>query len=781
VSDDGEITARALLAPEPTAASRARWFIKDTLRSWQLSDVKDLSGGGSLVDDAVLLVSELVANAVQHAGTELEVSCRLSAGALEVAVMDRHPARTLPEPPFVGDLSAPGGLAESERGRGLMLPSALASSWGVTYTGSAKTVWFRLRLPTADADPNGDVLVPGADGVPAPGADGASGRGADGASGRGADSVRESQRDIGNLHFDELVRHTVEAARDAVGADAAYALVADEDGELRVRGAVGVAVPDALTMPPGTMLLSGGGMARSQMSVPFLVDGRVTGVLGVGSASIGTFREADETRLQHVADRVAMSLERLRLSELERVRRGRVAFLAEASELLSSTLDQRQAIALTAQLIVPRLASWCAVFLTDDAKALRPAYVWHEDESRIDVLSRLLDEIAPPPLSDGTSGIPGVAGIPGFPGIGVTRTAQSWSLAVPAGAGAEAARMASDSAWCFPLTARGRGLGAVVIGRPRADRRWQDPPPRESLELAEDLTRRAALALDNARLYERQRMTSQALQHSLLPPELPEIPRTELAAEYEAAGEANEVGGDFYDVFAVGERRWRFAIGDVSGTGPEAAAVTGLARHTLRILAAEGHPITEVVRRLNGLINREGARGRFITLLHGEITVPPAGRLSGSRGSGPVSLPLLLRGSAAGAGSGPASGAGSGPASGAGSGPASAGEKPRPAAEPQMLLGVEPDCSFDSQRVQLFPGDLLLCVTDGVTERRDESGRLLDDDDGLARLLAGCRELSAWAVASRVRRAVSEFGPELSSDDMAVLVVRASDAAPLAG
>ena len=813
VSDDEDNQARTLLAPEPTAASRARSFIRDTLSNWGTS----LSQ--SATDDAVLLVSELVANAVQHAGTDLEIGLRLGDGMLEIGVTDRHPTRALPEEP-----QAPPEERYSERGRGLTLPGALASSWGVTYTSAAKTVWFRLRLDRAgNGGPEGPGLGRPADGAgsvrSADGTDSAGrlngglepgaeredeagfepgiepdfvvGLGLGPGPGQDAGYVDDDATDarperpggpqLGQLHFDELVRHTVEAARDAVGADAAYALVADEEGELRVRGAVGVAVPDALTMPPGTMLLSGGGVARSQMSVPFLVDGRVTGVLGVGSGSPGRFADTDEQRLQAVADRAAMSLERLRLSELERVRRGRVAFLAEASELLSSTLDQQQAIALTAQLMVPRLAAWCAVLIADDSGELKPAYVWHEDEAKIDALALLLEEITPPLLTHGLSdisGTPGV-GVPGSAGVvglsaggaggpgGASRGGQSWSLAVPPGAGLEDVRMASDSAWCFPLTARGRSLGAVVIGRQREDRRWQDPPPRESLELAEDLARRAALALDNARLYERQRMTSQALQHSLLPPELPEVPCTELAAEYEAAGEANEVGGDFYDVFAVGERRWRFAIGDVSGTGPEAAAVTGLARHTLRILAAEGHPIAEVVRRLNGLINREGARGRFITLLHGEITVPPAGPPAGAQGSGPVSpskplevslvcaghpLPLLLRASAP------------------------DDELPFPAAEPQMLLGVAEDVSFEAQKAKLYPGDLLLCVADGVTERRDETGRLLDDHDGLARLLAGCRDLSAWAVASRLRRAVSEFSAEPSSDDMAILVMRAASA-----
>jgi serine phosphatase RsbU (regulator of sigma subunit)/anti-sigma regulatory factor (Ser/Thr protein kinase) len=765
--------------------------MRDALRSWELP--------AGVIDDAVLLVSELVANGVQHAGTKLEVSCRLGKGVLEVRVTDRHPARMLPDP------ATRAGDSDSERGRGLLLPTAIASAWGVTYQSGDKTVWFLLPVPGHPPVTVGAARLD--DGVPDDVL-------LDVGLLSGGDAAR---RDLGKLDFDELVRRTVESARDAVSADAAYALIADEEGELRVRGVVGVAVPEALTVPPGRVVLSSGAAddgagagddvsARSQLSVPFLVDGRVTGLLGVGAARREAFDEQDSRRLQQVADRVAMSLERLRLSELERIRRGRVAFLAEASELLSSTLDQRQAIALTAQLMVPRLAAWCTVFLADatpdPAGELRPAYVWHEDESRVDELSSLLDEIAPPDLDRMMASRGG-----------------SWSLAVPPGTSAQRARMAADTAWCFPLTARGRGLGVVVIGRPRGDRRWPDPPPRESLELAEDLTRRAALALDNARLYERQRTTSQALQHSLLPPELPDIPGVELAAEYEAAGEANEVGGDFYDVFPVdapegGAARWRFAIGDVSGTGPEAAAVTGLARHTLRILAAEGHPVAAVVERLNRLILREGTRGRFITLLHGEISVPDeadagvvggdneadAGVVGGENkaDAGPVAvslvcaghpLPLLLREADAGVVGGENE-ADAGVVGGeneadagvvGGENKADAGETdpfPLPAARPQILLGVEDDVTFEADEVLLYPGDALLTVTDGVTERRDDAGRLLDDDNGLAQVLATCRGLSALAVASRIQRAVRDFGTEPSYDDMAILVLRARPAAP---
>jgi serine phosphatase RsbU (regulator of sigma subunit) len=593
----------------------------------------------------------------------------------------------------------------------------------------------------------------------------------------GDDALAGLRPDLGTLSYDELLRHTVETARDVVTADAAYALVADEDGELRVRAAAGVGVSDTLFAPSVPAVFADGAAAKSLVTVPFLVDGRVTGVLGAAATSSDRFDGDDAARLQRVADRVAMSLERARLSELERKRRGRIGFLAEASELLASTLDQEKTISLIAQLVVPRLASWCAVLLADDSGTLQSAYVWHADESLIDPLACLLDAVEPPDAAE---------------------AGRSWSLAVASTSGLpdEAAGLASDAAWCFPLAARGRRLGVVVIGRPRGDR-----PPREALELAEDLARRAALALDNARLYEQQQLTSQALQRSLLPPELPRIPGVDLAVAHEVAGEGNEVGGDFYDVFPAGANRWRFAIGDVCGTGPEAAAVTGLARHALRILAREGHDVADVVGRLNQLILEEGPRARFITLLHGEITVLDRGSAASAGSPGAAvrlclvsaghPLPLLLRAQdAAAPGRKPATalvgerGAAAdngrgGPDDGAAGGPASPAAVPgplplpQPAAEPQPLLGVMGDLSFCSQTVDLAPGDLMLCVTDGITERRDSRRLLLDDDDGLAKVLARCGGLNAGAVAARIQRAAEDFGAGPRADDMALLVLRA--------
>jgi GAF domain-containing protein/anti-sigma regulatory factor (Ser/Thr protein kinase) len=868
VPESDQRVATATYAPEPAAAAQARRFVRETLRSWGVPGSADKAPG--LIDDAVLLTSELVTNAVVHAGTQVQVTCRINGKAVEVAVGDRHPARALStEPKPVVD------AAERTSGRGLMLPSALATAWGVTYARTAKAVWFRIGFADYPGDtvqvgdpPSTDALSfsSGSDAVE----ELLSGETLDGSWTDDADEFDDEpavrRTDIGKLGYDELLRHTVELARDAVDADAAYALVADEDGELRMRAAAGLGPPAVLDALAGPAVRAQNLASRSVMTVPFLVEGRVTGILAAASAEADQFAEADSARLQRVADRMALSIERARLGELERARRGRVSFLAEASDLLAGTLDQEKIIALAAQLVVPRLATWCAVLLDDGAGAVEPAYVWHADESRLDALARLLDLVP----------------VPDVPARGGGR---SWSLALddPTGLSPEVLDLAAGSAWCFPLAARGRSLGLLTIGRPRGG-----SLPREVTELAEDLARRTALALDNAQLYERQQETTRALQRSLLPPEVPQIPGLDLAVVHEVAGEGNEVGGDFYDVFEVGEGRWRFTIGDVCGTGPEAAAVTGLARHSLRILAGEGYGVAAVLARLNRLLLEDGA-GRFITLIHGEIATAgargtagvTAGVTAGAGATGTAGamvragatgtagamvragatgtagatagalthpdgdpagirlslvcaghpLPLLLRANPDPAAIPPASPVprakpvpppsapvpegtpvpeGSPVPEGTPVPPGTAvppgspvpspstpvpppssvppgspvpppatpipPAKPVPAAvptaDPQPLLGVMEELKFEAQDVFLSPGDLILCVTDGVTERRD-NGRLLDDEDGLAKILSDCAGLSAGAVAARIQRAVGEFGVGPATDDMALLVLRA--------
>ncbi|WP_338742894.1 SpoIIE family protein phosphatase [Actinomadura luteofluorescens] len=747
-------TATATFPSAAAAVADARRFVRKVLADW---------GMDAVADDAVLATSELATNAIAYAGTSFEVSCRLAGGDVEIEVRDRHPTR---------GIEMPGVTASS--GRGLPSIARLADSWGVSYDRRTKGVWFRLPRPgatgsgaaaaegaeaafTADVAANGSVRDDrslherGARDAAEPVRE-ASGAGAQvresGLAGGASEVPVAGDRLLRSPAAVEAMADGVAAAREVLGAEGAAVLLTERDGRLIMGSAAGTAAE----MPLGELSVgslapaarSGSAWvaadasdptaaalrASSLAAAPLESQGRLTGLIVAVSSLSGRFDESDGVRLGRLADEMSLSLEKARVGELERSWRGWLSFVAEASDLLAGTLDQERTMALVAQLVVPRLATWCAVYTVTEAEPDRLAYVWHADEERSDGLRELLEHAGAAPPTDASGPWNGLATAPEEVRAAVGGTA-------------------TDQVYGFPLIARGRRIGTIVIGRPAGDRF-----PRSAIELAEELSRRAALAVDNARLFSAQTAMSSALQRSLLPPGIPEIPGLEVAVVYEPAGEGSEVGGDFYDVFESGRppggpapaSRWRFAIGDVCGTGPEAAAVTGLARHALRILAAEDLSVPAVLARLNRLILGEGERGRLLTLLHGEIAARR--RRDGvtikltSAGHPP---PLVLD-----------------PEGGV-----------REAASPQPLLGVFDGVEFTTDTVELRRGEVLLCVTDGVTERRSGS-RLLGDGHGLERILADCTGLSAGAVAARIQRAVRDFGPEPSNDDVALIVLRAS-------
>ncbi|CCK27079.1 regulatory protein [Streptomyces davaonensis JCM 4913] len=865
------ITARAAASFEPVGRSvaSARSFVRDTLQGWGFADI---------LDDAVVLTSELVTNAVVHAGTSADVLCLRTEDGVRIEVADRYPERDIPLQGRADDMASP----DREGGRGLQLCRALANRWGVDYTPTHKQVWFQLDLParpvgTRAAGPSLPAdLLPLADGrvrvavvqIDRTGsisawnedaeelfgyaAEQVTGKpltdlaawphtpgtstgiaealqlsrwegsyGIRGASGRvtpvyashlrvrdtgGEPStvcllVRDHERavlqtplrilssDAGGSgegqstdpfevfigspapdDLDGLLQRTVERARDMLDGDSAFLLLAtDDETELEVRASTGLpsarqrfarvpveagpgrygsarmpAVHEDLTMVPGAVpLLSGTGM-RSVVTVPLKVEGRLTGSLGVAAEAPSRYSNEEALRLQFAADRIALAVESARLGELERLRRGSLSFLVEASDLLAGTLDRDQTLALMAQMTVPTLATWCAVYtIADQASEPYLSYVLHEDEELIDGIKSLLSKIAPPdPVPT-----PG-ARIWSAPAEAAHEAALRTSMrslglgSVPRVSSGIGPTLATASAVggetvVLPLVARNRVIGMLTLGKPTDEHFRQ-----EILELAEDLSRRAALALDNARLYSERTAISQSLQRSLLPPELPVIDGVEVEVIYRAAGEGNEVGGDFYDVFPISDGAYGFAIGDVCGTGPNAAAVTGLARHALRLLAREGLSGPAVLERLNSAILDEGARSRFLTLLYGELRPQDDGSAELKVVCAGHPLPLRLRQDGT----------------------------VEPAAEPQPLLGVMEDLELYEQTVTLDPGDVLLCVTDGVTERR-EGSRMLGDD-GLTDVLTTCTGLTAGAVAARIMRAVERFASDAPSDDMAILAMR---------
>ncbi|MGC4949660.1 SpoIIE family protein phosphatase [Streptomyces sp. DT224] len=862
------ITARAAATFDPVARSvaTARAFVRDTLQGWGYTDV---------VDDAVVLTSELVTNAVIHAGTAADVLCLRTEDGVRVEIADHYPEREIPLQTTGLDL----GSLDSENGRGLLLCAALASRWGVEYSPTRKHVWFQLDLPdrpvgvrsagpllpvgllpvtdervrvavvqidseAAVAAWNDDAAylfgyaadqvigkqfadftawpqTPGtstgiADALRLSRWEGSYGiRGADGRTipvygshlrvrdPQGEPStvcllVRDYERAVLQTpartpvsdtaesrktdpfeifigspapdDLDGLLQRTVERARDMLDADAAFLLLAtDDETELEVRATTGLpsarqrfarvpveagtgrygsarmpAVHEDLDAVPGAVPLLGNTGMRSVVTVPLKVEGRLTGSLGVAAEGAGRYSNEEALRLQFAADRIALAVESARLGELERLRRGSLSFLVEASDLLAGTLDRDQTLALMAQMTVPTLATWCAVYtIADPASDPELSYVLHEDEERIDGLKSLLTRISPPEPVRTPGARVWAAPSQAAHEAALRTSMRSIGIGDPGGLGsttrttlATAAAVGGETV-VLPLVARNRVIGMLTLGKPSDDHFRQ-----EILELAEDLSRRAALALDNARLYSERTAISQSLQRSLLPPGLPAVPNVEVDVIYRAAGEGNEVGGDFYDVFPIRDGAYGFAIGDVCGTGPEAAAVTGLARHALRLLAREGFGGPAVLERLNAAILDEGARSRFLTLLYGELWPQEDGSALLKVVCAGHPLPLRLRqdGSV------------------------------EPAADPQPLLGVMEDLELYEQTFTLEPGDVLLCVTDGVTERR-EGTRMLGDD-GLADVLAHCTGLTAGAVAARILRAVERFAAEPPSDDMAILTMR---------
>ena len=363
-----DLVATAAYQPVPAAAAAARRFVRDTLRSWELAGDRGSPGGraewterDALVDDAVLLTSELVTNAVLHAGTPVQVTCRLlgdlSDGAVEIAVLDRRPAQLRPDRPHTA-----AEAAERTNGRGLQLPSELATAWGVTYARAAKAVWFRLNLAGRGQSA---VPVPPPVSVPEqPDAGFAVGRPAAENSPEPDVPAPRTGESPGTNRFDDLLVSTVESARDAIGADAAYLLHAGKGAELHAaegaelhagegaelhagggaelhagKGAelhaaegaephareggarlVRAAAADGGRSAPGRAGLPASAaraLARGALSlvtVPLMVDGRVTGVLAAAAAEPGRFSESDASRLQDLADRSAPLLERARLS-----------------------------------------------------------------------------------------------------------------------------------------------------------------------------------------------------------------------------------------------------------------------------------------------------------------------------------------------------------------------------------------------------------------------------------------------------------------------------------
>ena len=413
-------------------------------------------------------------------------------------------------------------------------------------------------------------------------------------------------------------------------------------------------------------------------------------------------------------------------------------FLAESSSVLGSSLDPDELLRQVAALTVPDIADWCAVDLRSTNGGIDRVALAHADPGMVTRLEELARR--DPPDHDAPRGVPNVLR---------TGTPEMYeeipdALLRDAAVDDEHHRLLGElqlrSAMLVPMIARGRTIGALSFATGPSGRRFD----RHDLELAKELARRCASAIDNARLYRERAYIARTLQQSLLPIELPDIPGVEAAARFRPTGEGSEVGGDFYDVFETGGRGWTVVIGDVCGKGPDAAAVTALARYTLRAAAMGQRVPSRSLNLLNEALLRQREDRRFCTVAYAYLELLDGGARVGIA-SGGHPLPLLLHPDG----------------------------KVEPIGEPGTLLGVVPDPQLADRAVSLSPGDAIVFYTDGVVESRTGSEAL--DEAGLSELVSACAGRGADAIAARVEKEALRSQDGRPRDDIAVLVIRVAE------
>jgi GAF domain-containing protein len=474
---------------------------------------------------------------------------------------------------------------------------------------------------------------------------------------------------------------------------------------------------------------------RSAMIVPLFVRGRTLGTISLIAAESGrTYGSADLALAEELARRAAQAVDNSRLYREAQLSQEQLAFLAEASRILAGSLDYRSTLQKVAKLAVPRLADWCVVDMLGDDQSIELLTAAHAEPRKVELIRELrrrfpLDWNRPHPVTR------------------VLRTGRSEAepdidqaqLLVIAGH-VEAVDILSDlgasSHMVVPLKAQGRTVGTISLFAGPSGRSYGPA----DLSLVEDLARRAGQAVENARLYGWQRHVARTLQQSLLPTKLPAIPGVEIAARYQAAGEEIEVGGDFYDLFEAGER-WGIVIGDVCGKGPEAAAITGMARFTIRAAAGRSNSPSVALRALNDELLTERDDLRFVTVACGLIGHTESGAsLTISTGGHPQPLVLRSDGSV------------------------------RQIGEPGSLLGVFDDPEVADETVGLVPGDVVVFFTDGVVQ--DRGMEPASGERALVSLLSTCSGLRAEAIAERILDEVIDRQPRGLRDDVAILVLR---------
>ena len=456
---------------------------------------------------------------------------------------------------------------------------------------------------------------------------------------------------------------------------------------------------------------------------------------GVVTGTVGCVADITE-QVAELQERERLATEVLEAHDRERVQRERLEFLSAINEALNASTNPAEVMQNVTRTTVPRLGDWCSIHVLPSSAALVPdVVIAHIDPAMVAYAKRLQARFPyDPAAQNGIARVIRTGQTEFYPDI---TDAVITSLDATDEERAIIEQLALRSSIAVPLIKHDRVLGAIQFVMSNSSRRYTP----DDLALAHTVAGRIAASLENHRLYEEQRVIATTLQRSLLPGALPHIPTLDIAVRYWAAGDANEVGGDFYDVFALDtDDEWALVIGDVCGTGPAAAALTGLARHTIRASAWRGDTPIQILTTLNRAIQRSDTNS-FLTAAYAVITIDgPATYFTVANAGHP--LPILVRNDAA-----------------------------TTVGMPGTLLGVLDTLSINPVSGSLHDGDVLVFYTDGATDVPKHS---LDERRWNELVSTAARSATTAAeVADNIRDALEGvLSFEQRNDDIALVIVR---------
>lgn len=458
-------------------------------------------------------------------------------------------------------------------------------------------------------------------------------------------------------------------------------------------------------------------------------DGTVDQIVGL-AADVTERREAETMRgeLMRRANEASASA---------MAARDRFSWLAESGARFAAQLDADELADLIVEETVGSIADMCVVDLYGADGSIIPTAISHVDPDLVDTLREAHLYRTTTASSSELLRNMFVAGEHMF--LPVVSDRMMRDSALDDTHGDLMVKAGARSVILLPLIARGQLIGGITLGRIDASA----PFTVDDLALAQGMAARAAITLDNARLFSERALIVRALQESLIPPAIPVVDGIEICAVYRVAEDGVDIGGDFYDVVDAGDAGVAVAIGDVSGKGPSAAGITGIVRQSLRALVPRVSGPGEALVAVNEVLVPQIADARFCTVLMGMVTPREGGATVRFANAGHL-LPYLVR----------------------------ADGSVTLVDVKGTLLGVLPAIDLHEMDIELGIGDALVMVTDGITEARHD-GQEFGELGVLHVLEASDPTYSAALLADLVVSATAEFAQGRFKDDIAVVVVRA--------